>query len=44
MDDSKLNREQRFLYVRGVPLQKVLKLSDEQLKTAIRKLKSVSLY
>ncbi len=42
MDDSKLNREQRYLYVRGVPLERVLKLSGEQLKTAVQKLKRFS--
>ncbi len=42
MDDSKLTREQRFLYVRGVPLDRVLRLSDEQLRKAVDKLKRAS--
>ena len=42
VDDSKLSREQRFLYVRGVSLDRVLKLSDDQLKRAVDKLKRAS--
>lgn len=42
LDESKLNREQRYLYVRGVPLDRILKLSDEQLRRAVERLKRAS--
>lgn len=42
MDDNKLTREQRYLYVRGVPMERLLKLSEHQVKEAVAKLKRAS--
>ncbi|HEX3016082.1 MAG TPA: hypothetical protein VHQ46_06865 [Desulfobacteria bacterium] len=39
MDENKLTREQRYLYVRGVSLDRLVKLSDEQVKQAVEKIK-----
>ena len=42
VDERKLTREQRYLYVRGVSMDRLLKLSDDQLKKAVDKLRRAS--
>ncbi|MDA8441023.1 MAG: hypothetical protein M0Z55_01470 [Peptococcaceae bacterium] len=42
MDENKLSREQRYLYVRGVSIERLLKLTDEELKKTVVKFKRAS--